>query len=130
MLILIGAVPTAYALNRAVPDSHLPAFVQASTQAAAVFTSRAEGQTPQADHGKTVVTNALKLREVDKPEVYAALAALTDTIAQQVQGYGSLNHVPAAASENIRNEMFLTSRGDSRAADARMCRSTRSRRQP
>jgi inorganic phosphate transporter, PiT family len=109
MLILIGAVPTAYALNRAVPDSHLPAFVQASTQAAQVFNSRAEGQTVPPDAVKAVVTNALKLREVDKPSVYAALATLTDMIAKQVQSYGSLNHVPAAASENIRNGMFLSS---------------------
>ncbi len=115
MLILIGAVPTAYALNRAVPDSHLPAFVQASTQAAQVFNSRAEGQTvARPDAVKAVVTNALKLREVDKPSVYAALATLTDTIAKQVQSYGSLTHVPAAASENIRNGMFLSARGHSR----------------
>ena len=33
MLILIGAAPTAYALNRAVPESSTPAFIQTATQA-------------------------------------------------------------------------------------------------
>ena len=33
MLILIGVAPTAYALNRALPESHVPAFVAASQAA-------------------------------------------------------------------------------------------------
>jgi PiT family inorganic phosphate transporter len=37
MLILIGIVPTAYALNRAMPDSSTPAFVQAAAAAEQVF---------------------------------------------------------------------------------------------
>ena len=31
MLILIGAAPTAYALNRTMPDSATPAFITAAT---------------------------------------------------------------------------------------------------
>src|SRR5262249_22173926 len=34
MLILIGVVPTAYALNRAMPDSEIQPFLRTSTQAA------------------------------------------------------------------------------------------------
>jgi PiT family inorganic phosphate transporter len=41
MLILISAAPTAYALNRAIPDSATPALVAATQQAGRVF--RAHG---------------------------------------------------------------------------------------
>ena len=45
MLILIGAAPTAYALNRALPESTTPAFIQATTQAADVLHAHAGGAT-------------------------------------------------------------------------------------
>ena len=107
MLILIGAVPTAYALNRAVPDSHVPAFLAATQQVEQVFTVRAQGATAPLDTAKTRVTDALKLRDIDHPEIYAALGVLAGDIGRQVQGYGSLAHIPAQAVENIRNEMFV-----------------------
>ena len=43
MLILIGAAPTAYALNRTMPDSGTPAFVATAHQAQAVFAAHAAG---------------------------------------------------------------------------------------
>jgi PiT family inorganic phosphate transporter len=109
MLILIGAVPTAYALNRAVPDSHLPAFVSATQQVRTVFDQRAGNLTIPAAPARDAVADALKLRELNKPLVYAALSSLAIDVSNQVQQYGTLNHVPAAAVENIRNEMFMVS---------------------
>src|SRR3954447_9497977 len=88
MLILIGAVPTAYALNRAVPDSHLPAFIQASEAAVKVFDSHAGVLTMPIAPAKQEVTNALKLRQVDKPIVYASLTSMARDIVGQVQSYG------------------------------------------
>ncbi len=107
MLILIGAVPTAYALNRAVPDSHVPAFIAATQQVQQVFEARAGGNTVPTGPAREQITDALKLRKVDSPVVYASLATLAGDIGEQVKGYGSLSHVPAAAVENIRNEMFV-----------------------
>lgn len=42
MLILIGAAPTAYALNRAMPDSMMPGFVETAQQASHVFDVHAQ----------------------------------------------------------------------------------------
>ena len=39
MLILIGAAPTAYALNRTMPDNATPAFISATARPQAVFAS-------------------------------------------------------------------------------------------
>ncbi len=109
MLILIGALPTAYALNRAVPDSQVPAFVAATHQVQGVFESRAGNLTVPAAAARGQVTDALKLRKFDDTSTYAALASLAGEIGSEVQSYGSLNKVPAAAVQNIRNDMFMVS---------------------
>ena len=110
MLILIGAAPTAYALNRAIPDSAMPGFVQATHEAQGVFEAHAGGAAaadPQ--QARSAVSEALKTKQVNTPEVNAALATLTGDIARQVQANGTLKSIPAAATQNVRNDMFLAS---------------------
>ena len=110
MLILIGAVPTAYALNRAMPESTTPAFLQTTQAAQDVFRARAgSGTPPTAQAARSVVGEALKTKAVNTPEVYAALAALSSEIAQQVRNYGAIKMVSAAATPNVRNDMYLAS---------------------
>ena len=48
MLILIGSAPTAYALNRTMPDASAPEFIASAHKAQDVFTAHAQGR---ADHG-------------------------------------------------------------------------------
>ena len=111
MLILIGAAPTAYALNRAIPESTTPMFLQATQDAKAVFRGHAGTSTPPSDavQAWATVGDALKTKQVNRPEVYAALAMLTADIAQQVKNYGAIKAVPAAATSNVRNDMYLAS---------------------
>jgi inorganic phosphate transporter, PiT family len=111
MLILIGAAPTAYALNRAIPESTTPMFLQATQDAEAVFRGHAGTNAPpsDADQARATVGDALKTKQVNRPEVYAALATLTADIAQQVKNYGAIKAVPAAATSNVRNDMYLAS---------------------
>ncbi|MEA2792571.1 MAG: inorganic phosphate transporter, PiT family, partial [Acetobacteraceae bacterium] len=111
MLILIGAAPTAYALNRAIPESTTPAFLQAIQGAEGVFQAHASPVAPSTDAAvaRAVVGSALKTKEVNTPEVYAALATLTANIDGQVKNYGAIKAVPAAATPNVRNDMYLAS---------------------
>jgi PiT family inorganic phosphate transporter len=111
MLILIGAVPTAYALNRAIPESSTPAFLATMQDAKSVFLSHAGGVTPPttAVAARATVGEALKTKQVNTPEVYAALATLTNDIGNQVKNYGAIKDVPAAATPNVRNDMYLAS---------------------
>ena len=46
---------------------------------------------------------------MNTPDVYAALATLTGDIGEQVKSYGSIKAVPAAATSNVRNDMYLAS---------------------
>jgi PiT family inorganic phosphate transporter len=111
MLILIGAAPTAYALNRAIPESTTPMFLQATQGAQSVFQAHAGGAAVPEDvaAARATVGDALKTKEVNKPEVYAALATLTSDIGRQVKEYGSIKTVSAAATPNVRNDMYLAS---------------------
>lgn len=108
MLILIGAAPTAYALNRTMTETDTPAFVQASQAASRIFAHRAAGTArPEPGQARGIVSAALKTKGLDRPEVFGALAALSGDIAEAVKGYGALRLVPAAATPNLRNDMYL-----------------------
>jgi len=109
MLILIGAAPTAYALNRTMPDSATPAFIQSTVAAQKVFAAHSGGNavaTP--DQARHIVGDALRDKKLNQPSVFAGLAMLSGDIAKQVHNYGAISHVPAAATPNLRNDMYLT----------------------
>jgi PiT family inorganic phosphate transporter len=108
MLILIGAAPTAYALNRTMADSAMPAFIASAHSAQGVFAAHAAGAAPPTvAEARVTIGDALRAHKVDKPANYAALATLTSDIAAHVQTYGSIRHVPAASVPNLRNDMYL-----------------------
>ena len=107
MLILIGTVPTTYALNRAVPDSFLPQFEQTSAAASKIIDSKAAGYAITGDPRPTVI-GFVRDRKLEGG-VYPALAMLMRDIVAQVHGYGSLAAVPADKVRNTRNDMYLVS---------------------
>ncbi len=109
MLILIGAAPTAYALNRTMPEDHTPAFVHSAMAAQQVFSAHAQGAPALAPKdARSVVGTALRTKALNKPAVFASLAVLSGDIAKNVQTSGNLAHVPAAQTPNLRNDMYLT----------------------
>ena len=108
MLILIGAAPTAYALNRTMPDSAMPAFVSGAQAAQAALAKLAGAlPAPTIEAARTTVGDALRTRKVDAPPVYAALSVISGDISQQVAHYRTLKLVPASETPNLRNEMYL-----------------------
>ncbi len=109
MLILIGAMPTAYALNHAMPTSHTAAFLATTQQAEAVLHARAPNLNPSPADARTTVTAALRDQSFGGPEIFGALASLSHDVARQVQSSGGVSQVPAAATENVRKDMFLVS---------------------
>ena len=109
MLILIGVAPTAYALNRTMPESATPAFLQSEAAAEHVFVAHAQGvPAMSADEARARVGTALRARDLNRPDVFAGLSVLSQDIAAQVRNYGSIRSVPATATPNIRNDMYLT----------------------
>ena len=106
MLILIGCAPTAYALNRTVPESATPAFVRTATAASSAYAAHG-GRAGSVDEARATVTRALRTKAVDDPRVYRGMSALSANLSARIGGYGSLGKVPAAATPNLRNDMYL-----------------------
>ncbi|WP_296661981.1 inorganic phosphate transporter [Paraburkholderia sp.] len=106
MLILIGVVPTAYALNKAVTPAETSTFVAVARHASATlgrYTQDAPPEHPRAEVEAFVRTHQLK------PATLPALRQLTDTIADQVSRSGSMAAVPQSMVDNVRNNMYVAS---------------------
>ena len=107
MLILIGTVPTTYALNKALPDSQLAAFEQTSNAAAAVVSAKAAGYNVLGNP-RPAVTQYVAHHQINEG-TYPSLAVLITDIAKQVKQYGSLAKIPNDQIGNTRNDMYLAS---------------------
>ena len=107
MLILIGTVPTAYALNRTMPANQIEAFIRNSEAASKVIEAKAGGH-QIIGNPRPAVTLYVSQREINEG-TFPSLAVLVREIAQQVSQYGSLAKLPAEAVGNTRNDMYLAS---------------------
>jgi len=107
MLILIGTVPTAYALNRALPESQVAQFQKTSAAASTVIAAKGAGHSIIGDP-RPAVTQYVAQHTISEG-TYPSLAVLVKDVGDQVQKYGTLDKVPAEAVGNTRNDMYLTS---------------------
>ena len=107
MLILVGVAPTAYALNRALPESHMADFAAASDTAAKIIEAQGAGFQILGDP-RPVVTAYVHAHKIEEG-TYPALAVFVKDIANQVEQYGSLAKVPFGKVGNTRNDIYLAS---------------------
>ena len=107
MLILIGTVPTAYALNRSMDAGALATFDRMSATAAALIESKARAPARAGDPRPAVT--AYVGRRVLAEGTYPALAALTRDVAAQIRAHGTLDKLPADAVGGVRNDLYLVS---------------------
>ncbi|WP_460042845.1 inorganic phosphate transporter [Pseudomonas sp. S2_H01] len=106
MLILVGTLPMAYALNRAMPADQSVQFAAVAQVTQQALTKAAPLPAP-ADSRQTL-SNYIRDKQAT-PELIPALAVMAGKIGDQVGSYGSLSKVPAEATANVRNDMYLTS---------------------
>ncbi|MDY7559470.1 inorganic phosphate transporter [Pseudomonas sp. 10B1] len=106
MLILVGTLPMAYALNRAMPADQSVQFA-AVAQVTQQALNKSVTQPAPADP-RLELTTYVRTKQAT-PTLIPALAAMTGKIGIQVGDYGSLSKVPAEATANVRNDMYLTS---------------------
>ena len=107
MLILIGTVPTAYALNRAMPAAQVEQFLKTSQAAGEVIGAKASGYNILGDP-RPAVTAYVAHHKINEG-TYPSLAVLVADIAKQVAQYGSLAKMPSELVGNVRNDMYLAS---------------------
>ncbi len=107
MLILIGTVPTAYALNHAVGSQDVLNFVAVSEQAQRVIDSHVDKNALMGDP-RADVTEFIKTKNFT-PGTMIALRELIGDISHEVGLYKELKAVPPKDQQNVRNDMYVAS---------------------
>lgn len=111
MLILIGTVPTAYALNHAITGSQVQDFVAVTHQTMDVlnkYISDEDISGTAIGDPHDEVENYVRTRKFT-PETMLSLREMIADTANQVAYFKSLKNVPPNLTRNIRNDMYLVS---------------------
>lgn len=107
MLILIGTVPTTYALNHAVTPVQSQDFIAVSHEAAGVLDKYVEAKAVIGDP-RSDVTEYIRTKEF-KPNTMLAMRELVNDIGTEMAIFRELSKVPQEQVRNFRNDMYLVS---------------------
>jgi len=107
MLILIGTVPTAYALNHALTAQDSIDFIAVSQQAGNVLDKYVNPNAVVADPREDV-TEYVRTKEFT-PNTMLALRNTINDVGTEVANFKELGQVPEDRVRNFRNDMYLTS---------------------
>jgi PiT family inorganic phosphate transporter len=107
MLILVGTVPTAYALNHAVVNMDIQHFAVVSDQASAAVSPYVSPSATVGDY-EPELENFVSTKTFT-PNLLLAFREEINTIRNEATSYGSLKAVPADMQSNVRNQMYLAS---------------------
>jgi PiT family inorganic phosphate transporter len=108
MLILIGTVPTAYALNHAVTPHDVQQFVVASANAGQIFNAHADSKGILGPDARATVTDYIRTKQL-QPDTMIALRELVQDLSHEVALYKEFKDVPAREQTNVRNDMYVVS---------------------
>jgi PiT family inorganic phosphate transporter len=107
MLILIGTVPTAYALNHAVSPAQMQTFLAASEQAGQILDRHVNPGVVLDPDARAEVTTYIRTRQL-QPDTVLALRQLVDELNHELAVYKTFQSVPAQDQTNVRNDMYVT----------------------
>jgi PiT family inorganic phosphate transporter len=107
MLILIGTVPTAYAVNHAVTYEQTQDFVAVSTQTANMLSHYVDPAAVIGD-SREEVTDYIRSKNFT-PNTMLALRELVNGIGTEMALYKQLKAVPQDKVRNFRNDMYVVS---------------------
>jgi PiT family inorganic phosphate transporter len=105
MLILIGTVPTTYALNHAVTASQSQDFIAVSTQTAASLDKYVQSSASIGDP-REELTDYIRTKEF-KPNTMLALREMINGIGTELAIFKELSKVPNDKVRNFRNDMYV-----------------------
>ena len=106
MLILIGTVPTAYALNHAVTANDIQEFIAASEQAGHILDRHVDKSAILGPDAREEVTDYIRTKQL-QPDTILALRELVEDLNHEVALYKVFKSVPAQDQTNVRNDMYV-----------------------
>jgi PiT family inorganic phosphate transporter len=107
MLILIGTVPTAYALNHAITFQDSQDFIASSQQTANVLDHYVSPNAVVGD-ARDEVTDYIRTKEFT-PNTMLGLRTLVNDIGNETALYKEMKNIPGDQVRNFRNDMYLVS---------------------
>jgi PiT family inorganic phosphate transporter len=107
MLILIGTVPTAYALNHAITRKDSDDFIAVSQQTTGVLSNYVSPNAVIGDE-REEVTDYIRTKQFT-PNTMLALRQLVSGIGNETVLFGELGKVPHDRVRNFRNDMYIAS---------------------
>jgi PiT family inorganic phosphate transporter len=108
MLILIGTVPTAYALNHSVGPMEARSFLVASADANQVLDRYVKPDPGPDPDPRTEIMTYIRTGKL-APGTLPAMQSMIAGLDHEVEEYKALESVPAHDQTNIRNDMYVTS---------------------
>ncbi|HXS77549.1 MAG TPA: inorganic phosphate transporter [Terracidiphilus sp.] len=108
MLILIGTVPTAYALNHAVSPAQVQSYIVASERAGQILEKRVEPSAVPPANARQAVTDYIRTKQL-QPGTIQALHTLIAETTHEIVLYKQYKAVPPHEQSNVRNNMYLAS---------------------
>ncbi|MGA8538346.1 MAG: inorganic phosphate transporter [Terriglobales bacterium] len=107
MLILVGTVPTAYALNHAITRKDSDDFIAVSQQAAGIVSKYVSPNAVISDE-RDELTDYIRTKEFT-PNTMLALRQMISDIGNETALFGELAKIPNDRVRNFRNDMYVTS---------------------
>jgi PiT family inorganic phosphate transporter len=107
MLILIGTVPTAYALNHAITFQDSQDFIASSQQTANVLDHYVSPNAVVGD-ARDEVTDYIRTKEFT-PNTMLGFRTLVNDIGNETALYKEMKNIPGNQVRNFRNDMYLVS---------------------
>ena len=108
MLILIGTVPTAYALNHAVSPAQVQDFIAASERAGHILDRHVDPAGVLGPDARATVPDYIRTKHL-QPDTILALRELVQDTDHEVAIYKEFKDVPPQEQANVRNDLYVAS---------------------
>ncbi|MGA3160454.1 MAG: inorganic phosphate transporter [Terracidiphilus sp.] len=106
MLILIGTVPTAYALNHTVTANDIQQFIAASEQAGHILERYVSPISASGRDARAEVTNYIRTQKL-QPETILALRELVGDVQRKAGQFKTFRSIPAQEQTIVRDDMYV-----------------------
>jgi len=107
MLILVGTVPTAYALNQAITHKDSDDFIAVSQQTAGILSNYVSPNAVISDE-RDELTDFIRTKQFT-PNTMLALRQMVGDIGNETTLFGELGKIPHDRVRNFRNDMYVAS---------------------
>lgn len=106
MLVLIGAAPAAFALNRDMPETNVAALISTFEETADMARARSGAGASDVAAARETVAAALRTKKFEGDEA-AAFALLAKDVAERLKAAGGLKNLPADVTADYRSELYI-----------------------